>query len=139
MNPIISNLLSGLIGSIIGGYISGQIALDAVRRSEYFRHVAALKRVLREVDAGLNSSSGYPAVTLESRLAEMKPLADDVIAFASRCNKRRIRIAWETLTLDKQALQEAKITTTPIEYTKVGTVESKKLIRSRIQALVSHF
>ena len=136
MNAITSNLLSGLIGSLIGGVIAGFAAIESVKRAEYYRHCAMLKRMLRDIHHALEAPTGHPAVKLNDKLSELTQLVDDVMMFATRYRRLRILYAWHALAVDDQA-KELNMEATPTEYTTKGTIEGGMLIKSRIAALIA--
>ncbi len=134
---VMTNLLSGLIGSVVGGVITGLFAIQSVRRTEYYRLLPGLKRVLRETEAELAGSKGtYPLNILDPKLAALKIVMDDVIPFAGALRRRQIIKAWQNLAYESGSTYKDP-SGFPSEYTRKGTIEARELMLERIRHLLA--
>ena len=127
---IILSLVSGLIGSIIGASIGIYGALCAVRRAEFYRLRIPLKDALRDVNAKLSDDTGHPAVIIENDITDNLFL--DVIAVTPCRIRKTLQEKWNKYRYDEKT--DGVI---PIEYTKKGTVDAKKLIKERLHNIIS--
>jgi hypothetical protein len=131
MCEIIIALASGLIGSIIGGLIAIYAGILTVRRTEYYRLATLLKTIFRGNILELNKITGHPVQFIED--IKTDALVEDIKSVIPWSKGKRFVAYWNEYRYDKQNGEPWF----PSEYTQLGTVEAKKLIRSRLINLIN--
>ena len=126
-----TEFFAALSGGLIGGLFGMAAAILVVRRTEYYRIAGHLRLALRDCLRRLADASGHPVSVVENDAIDN--LVADIMPVFTVLRRHAFNQAWREYRYDKQHGELSF----PTEYTTKGTVEAKRMIESRIHAVLS--